>query len=108
VGRYIYYKNKQRVTTGTDAKIVLTDGAPAQNVFFVVEGALTSGTNTALVGTFLVRDAIVLNTGTTLTGRGIIRSGGHHLKCCTASCTPEQCLFRLFRLRYQIADRSDG
>ena len=81
-------KISSALTTGTDAKIVLTDGALAQNVFFVVEGALTSGTNTALVGTFLVRDAIVLNTGTTLTGRALSVQGAITLNAVTASCTP--------------------
>lgn len=68
-------KLSSALVTGTNSSIVLINGATANNVFFQIDGALTAGTSSALQGTFLVRDAIVLNTGASLNGRGLSVQG---------------------------------
>lgn len=52
------------------AKIKLINGAQACNVFWKVEGMISSANNTSLKGTFLANNAaIVMNVGDTLEGR---------------------------------------
>ena len=53
-------KTNSALVTGTNSNIVLTGGANANNVFFLINGAFTAGTSSALKGTFLVNGAIVL------------------------------------------------
>ena len=65
-------KTNSALVTGTNSNIVLTGGANANNVFFLINGAFTAGTSSALKGTFLVNGAIVLGTGASLlNGRGL-------------------------------------
>ena len=68
-------KTSSALVTATNSSIVLTGGATANNVFFLINGALTAGTSSALQGTFLVNGAIVMNTGATLAGRGLSIGG---------------------------------
>ena len=63
------------LTTGTNSTIVLTNGATANNVFFVVNGAVTLGTGSSFRGTILAAGAITLNTAASLEGRGLSTVG---------------------------------
>ncbi len=54
--------------------IILSGGAQAGNVFWVVAGQTTIGTTTAFNGNILDQTTIVLNTGATLTGRALAQA----------------------------------
>ena len=73
------------LTTAMNSNIVLTNGATANNVFFLVNGAFTAGTSSALQGTFLVNGAIFLATGASLNGRGLSTVGAITLNANTAT-----------------------
>ncbi|MFT6915133.1 MAG: hypothetical protein ACJAWL_001436 [Motiliproteus sp.] len=63
----------------TDASVVvnagrqmqLINGAQAKNVFWLVNGAVTTGAGAAIVGNFISNTAISLGAGTTLDGRAL-------------------------------------
>ena len=64
------------ISTGTNAKVVLTNGAQARNVFWKVEGAVTINNNSDFKGTIVCNNgAVVLNTGATLEGRAFTTTG---------------------------------
>ncbi len=59
----------QDLTISNSAKITLTGGAQAKNIFWVVSGQATLGTNSDLSGVILSKTLISLNTGAKVTGR---------------------------------------
>ncbi len=63
-------------TTTSGRKVFLAGGAQASNIFWQVGSSATFGTTSALKGTFLVMQSISFNTGATLDGRALARSGG--------------------------------
>jgi hypothetical protein len=56
-------------TFGAGAKIVLTGGAQATNVYWVIEGYLSVGAGVQLEGNFLVQGAAVIGAHASLNGR---------------------------------------
>ena len=64
------------ISTGTNAKVVLINGAQARNVFWKVEGGVTLGSNSDFKGTIVCNNgAIVLGTGTIIEGRAFTTDG---------------------------------
>ncbi|MBB2150541.1 DUF3494 domain-containing protein [Pedobacter sp. LMG 31462] len=59
----------QDLTVNNSAKITLLGGAQAKNIFWVVSGQATLGTNTDFSGIILSKTLISLNTGAKVTGR---------------------------------------
>lgn len=59
----------QNLTVNNSAIITLTGGAQAKNIFWVVAGQATLGTNVIFNGNILSKTLISLNTGTKVTGR---------------------------------------
>lgn len=57
--------------TAAAASIVLTNGANASNIFWVVTGATGAGAGSHLSGTILCQEAITLGAGTELIGRAL-------------------------------------
>lgn len=63
------------LTTASGSSVALINGAQACNVFFQIGSSATLGTATEFVGNILARTSITLNTGATLQGRALARSG---------------------------------
>jgi hypothetical protein len=59
----------QDLTLNPGARITLSGGAMAKNIFWVIAGQAVLGTDTHLCGTILSKTAITLNTGAVVTGR---------------------------------------
>lgn len=59
----------QDLTVNNSANITLLGGAQAKNIFWIVAGQATLGTNVNFKGNILSKTLISLNTGTTVTGR---------------------------------------
>lgn len=59
------------LSSAAGSKVVLTDGALANNVFWQVVGAISLGAQATYVGTFLGADAITLGDGASLKGRAL-------------------------------------
>lgn len=63
------FQISQDLTVNNSAKITLIGGAQAKNIFWVVSGKATLGTNSDLSGIILSKTLISLNTGAKVTGR---------------------------------------
>jgi hypothetical protein len=61
----------QDLTVGNGAKVTLSGGAQAKNIFWQVAGQTTLGTTSVFNGIILDQTAIVVNTGATLNGRAL-------------------------------------
>lgn len=64
----------QNLNVSSATKIILSGGAQASNIFWVVAGQTTIGTTAVFNGNILDQTAIVLNTGATLNGRALAQS----------------------------------
>lgn len=64
----------QNLNFSSGVKVILSGGATASNVFWVVAGQTTIGTTAVVNGSILDQTAIVLNTGATLTGRALAQT----------------------------------
>jgi hypothetical protein len=63
------FQISQDFTVSNSAKITLLGGAQAKNIFWVVSGQATLGTNSDVSGNILSKTLISLNTGAKVTGR---------------------------------------
>jgi hypothetical protein len=62
-------------TTTSGRKIILAGGAQEANIYWQVGSSATFGTTSVLKGIFLVKESITFNTGATLDGRALTRTG---------------------------------
>jgi len=63
------------LTTASGSRVVLTGGAQAKNVIWLVGTTATLGSNSIFQGTILANQSITLNSGARLTGRVLSRTG---------------------------------
>jgi type VI secretion system secreted protein VgrG len=63
------------LTTGTNSVVMLTGGLLPSNVFWQVGSSATLGVNSVFVGTIMAQASITLDTGATLQGRALARTG---------------------------------
>jgi len=63
------------LTTTSGRAVVLSGGAQASNVFWQVGSSATLGTTSAFKGTIMALASVTLNTGATLNGRALARTG---------------------------------
>ena len=64
----------QNLEVSSGARVLLSGGAQAGNIFWVVAGQTTLGTTAVFNGNILDQTAIVLNTGAVLNGRALAQS----------------------------------
>jgi len=64
----------QNLDISSDTEVILSGGAKANNVFWVVAGQTTIDTDATFNGNILDQTAIVLNTGATLNGRALAQT----------------------------------
>lgn len=64
----------QNLTVSPAVQIILSGGAHARNIFWVVAGQTTIGTTAVFEGTILDQTAIILNTGAVLHGRAFAKT----------------------------------
>jgi len=76
-GDFIFYFNGT-LTTGANTRFILTNGATASHVFFASSGAVTTGANSTLVGTFISPSAMTTGANTNLTGRLLSTAAAVH------------------------------
>jgi hypothetical protein len=64
------------LTTTSGRKVFLSGGALASNIFWQVGSSATFGTTSAFKGTIMAMQSITFNTGATLDGKALARTGG--------------------------------
>ncbi|HUX95787.1 MAG TPA: ice-binding family protein [Bacteroidales bacterium] len=64
------------LTTTSGRQVILSGGASAANIFWQVGSSATFGTTTVFKGTVMAMQSITFNTGATLDGRALARTGG--------------------------------
>lgn len=68
-------RTSSSLTTSAGSKVVLTGGAQAKNVVWLVGTTATLGSDSIFQGTILADQSITLNSGARLTGRVLSRTG---------------------------------
>ena len=63
------------LTTTSGRKVILSGGALAANIFWQVGSSATFGTTSVFKGTVMAMQSITFNTGATLEGKGLARTG---------------------------------
>lgn len=63
------------LTTTSGRKVFLSGGAQASNIFWQVGSSATFGTTSSFKGTVMAMESISFNTGATLDGKALARSG---------------------------------
>lgn len=74
-GVYIFQIGSTLVTAPS-ARVVLTGGAQPCDIFWQVGSSATIATSTTFVGNIMAHDSIAMQTGATLNGRALARTGG--------------------------------
>lgn len=93
-GELFIFKIGAALTTGAGATVNLINGASACNVYWKVEGAVTMGASTTMVGTLIANNAAAsMGAGSILTGRlfstlGAIAVGPGSASLPICPCTP--------------------
>ncbi len=64
------------LTTTSGRKVILSGGALASNIFWQVGSSATFGTTSTFKGNVMVMQSITFNTGASLDGRALARTGG--------------------------------
>lgn len=63
------------LTTTSDRKVILSGGAQSSNIFWQVGSSATFGTTSVFKGTVMAMQSITFNTGATLEGKALARTG---------------------------------
>ena len=77
------------LSTSTYAKVILTNGTQAKNVFWKVDGAVNINNYSVFKGTIVANNgAIALNTGVNLDGRALTTNGALSTDASSVTMTP--------------------
>ena len=74
-GVYIFQIVSTLTTAATNSDVILSGGATSADVFWQVGSSATLGTSTTFAGTIMAQASVSLDTGATLNGRALARTG---------------------------------
>lgn len=74
-GVWIFQVVSTVTTASGNSQIIMSGGGLSKNVFWQVGSSATLGTNTTFAGNILAQASITVNTGATLNGRALARTG---------------------------------
>lgn len=74
-GVWIFQIGSTLITATGNSQVIMAGGGLSKNVFWQVGSSATLGTNTIFAGNILAQASITANTGATLNGRALARTG---------------------------------
>ena len=74
-GVWIFQIVSTVTTAAGNSQVIMAGGAQSKNVFWQVGSSATLGTNTTFAGNIMALASITVNTGATLNGRALARTG---------------------------------
>jgi hypothetical protein len=74
-GVYIFQIVSTLTTAANNSDVILSGGATSEDVFWQVGSSATLGTTTTFAGTIMAQASVSLDTGATLNGRALARTG---------------------------------
>jgi hypothetical protein len=74
-GVWIFQIVSTLTTAANNSQVIMAGGATSHNVFWQVGSSATLGTSTTFQGTIMAQASITANTGATLNGRALARTG---------------------------------
>ncbi|MGA2743271.1 MAG: Ig-like domain-containing protein [Candidatus Sulfotelmatobacter sp.] len=74
-GVYIFQIMSTLTTAANNSDVILSGGATVEDVFWQVGSSATLGTTTTFAGTIMAQASVSLDTGATLNGRALARTG---------------------------------
>jgi Ice-binding-like/Bacterial Ig-like domain len=74
-GVYIFQIVSTLTTAANNSDVILSGGATSENVYWQVGSSATLGTTTTFAGTIMAQASVSLDTGATLNGRALARTG---------------------------------
>jgi hypothetical protein len=74
-GVYIFQIVSTLTTAANNSQVILSGGATSEDVFWQVGSSATLGTTTTFAGTVMAQASVSLDTGATLNGRALARTG---------------------------------
>ncbi|HZU22377.1 MAG TPA: ice-binding family protein, partial [Terriglobales bacterium] len=74
-GVWIFQIVSTLTTASGNSQVIMGGGAVSKNVFWQVGSSATLGTNTTFAGNIMAQASITVNTGATLNGRALARTG---------------------------------
>jgi hypothetical protein len=74
-GVYIFQIVSTLTTAANNSDVILSGGATPENVYWQVGSSATLGTTTTFAGTIMAQASVSLDTGATLNGRALARTG---------------------------------
>ncbi|MHB8500047.1 MAG: ice-binding family protein [Candidatus Acidiferrales bacterium] len=74
-GVWIFQVVSTLTTAAGNSQVIMAGGATSHNVFWQIGSSATLGTNTTFAGTIMAQASITVNTGATLNGRALARTG---------------------------------
>src|SRR6202048_4984830 len=74
-GVWIFQIVSTLTTAAGNSQVIMSGGALSKNVFWQVGSLATLGTDTTFAGNIMAKESITVNTGATLNGRALARTG---------------------------------
>ena len=82
------FKIGSTLITATNSSVILTGGAQAKNVWWQVTSSATLNSNTVFIGNIIALTSITIDTGSTILGRALARTGAVTMNANAAAALP--------------------
>ena len=85
---FVFKIGSTLITAANNASVILTGQAQAKNVWWQVTSSATLNANTVFIGNIIALTTITIDTGSTITGRALARTGAVTMNANAAATLP--------------------